>query len=144
MNISLTEFVDPKFICSQSFEYAGITGSVDLIGWNILFFTSDNKTSTSAVSLDEITVGGELADVSNQILSALQIELHIGSKFDQVKQLYGKELKKDELYEDSIRYYYLNANVMLCFSIHQENGLIGFEMIDDPEIIELLFNTPAI
>ena len=92
------------------FEYAGICGYSELIGWKIIFFRR-KKTNLflSAICFSDIYSKEEI-EFCNYIFEKLDFKIKFGCDIEEIIELFGKESYISHIsydYDDIYRYVYL-------------------------------------
>lgn len=96
------------------FNYADIIGYAETIGYQIIVFTEKKNDIQSAISIEDID-DKQLEDIANCLLGLIDKDLFIGQKKSIIERKYGKYKYKDDLFIDSIKYYYLNNSILYVF-----------------------------
>ena len=66
--LMLSDIIDPNFITKEhDFEYAGVKGFAELIGWKIVFFKTNKNSGVDAIRMFEIETKDEI-EICNLIL----------------------------------------------------------------------------
>lgn len=133
--LKLKDIVKNYEIVEQEFEYAGISGIAELLGWQIMFFRKKNLSNTIALSFNEIEIV-ELINIANFILKTIELDIRFGDNIEKIKNIYGTANFIDNVYEDMIRYNYIIASdLFIAFGIKNDK-LSYLEIITDEELIE--------
>ena len=134
INIKLERYIGSSNIVSKPFDYAGIIGNAEIIGWQIVVFRrAFNDDMISAISMDEIDTP-IIASICSKIFKDLDLSISAGMKIDALTHLFGIHLYKDDILEDTIRYYFETQNALIVCGIHSKNGLRNIEIIFDSEL----------
>lgn len=146
MNISklkLRDIVKDYEIKEQDFEYAGIRGIAELLGWQIIFFRKkDDLDNTVVISFAEID-NKELICISNSILKSIDMNIRFGDNIEVINSVYGNADFTDSIYEDVIRYNYnVSSNLFIAFGL-KDNKLSCLEIVIDENIIKEIINARA-
>ncbi len=135
-NLELGNFIDKSKISKiENFEYSGVYGSVDIIGYNIFTFRREKAINISALSIDDINNNCLLFDVSNSILDFIGASFQLGDDFKKIIKLFTKHNFIDDLLEDKKRYYYLENKALTVLGFSTTKKLISIELISDSDII---------
>lgn len=95
----------------------------------------------SAISFEDINEQPKLVTFANNVLKCLNIPLQIGDSSSKVILSLGIPFKTDLILENIVRFYYLlNINELLCIGIDKKYGVVSFELILDPEIVQNRLN----
>lgn len=135
MKIKLKDVVKDYEVKEQEFEYAGINGIAELLGWQIIFFHKmDDLVNTVAVLFNEIN-NNELIRIANSILKFIDMNIRFGDSVDVIKQIYGIADFTDSLYGEIIRYnYIISSDLFIAFGL-KDNILLSLEIITDENMI---------
>lgn len=140
-NLYLNNYISREYVNNiLEFNYAGISGIAESIGWQILLFRLKESSLIQAITFDEIFENNILLDIANKILKDLEFPIRIWDDLIKIKNVFGKETSQDNIFYEThqvtvIRYHYLiSKNYFLTFSI-SKNKLIGLEIIYNNEII---------
>ena len=138
-NIRLQDFM-PN-IDSKKFNYSGIEGYAEIIGWHIIAFIEGKDNFVSAISFDEILSlpNTELVKTANNILQTIEFPVMFGEKFPVVKKIYGNPYLSDSILTEQTRYHYFldNNSLYLCFGVeNKDNSLYSLEIITNSNIIK--------
>ncbi|MDP4177251.1 MAG: hypothetical protein Q8900_02790 [Bacillota bacterium] len=139
----LSKFLSKEIIEEKEFDYAGVDGVAEVLGWHIVIFRElENLECTSAISLSDANYNNELSDLVNLILSELNINLQVGDCFQKIKDKFGQPFSCDEVIEEMKRYNYLldNNSIFACFGVDIHEGLISIEIISNKKIIDGIIN----
>lgn len=133
-NIKLENYIGNENIVSKSFDYAGIIGNAEIIGWQIIVFRRTVNGNISALSMDEIDTP-IIKDVCAEIFKDLGLPLSAGMKINVLSSLFGAYSYQDNLLDDITRYYFEIHNHLIICGIHNKNGLSNIEIIYDEELV---------
>ena len=142
MNINIEDFSLINFISSVetiSFDYAGVEGIADCLGYYIICFKERNSDILSAISFDDILLHKELTEIANHILQTLYIPIRFGDNSHIVASTLGTPFFIDEnLFTDrKILYYYINEGKgLLSIGINLADKVMSLEIISHPTIIK--------
>ena len=142
MNINIEDFSLINFISSVetiSFDYAGVEGIADCLGYYIICFKERNSDILSAISFDDILLHKELTEIANHILQTLYIPIRFGDDSHLVVFTLGHPFCIDEnLFTDrKIWYYYINEGKgLLSIGINLVDKVMSLEIITHPTIIK--------
>lgn len=140
----LSDIITEKGMISVhlDFEYAGIMGIAELIGYKIIFFRRDSASLLDAVRIWDITDSEEVA-FSNMILEKMDFPVKLGDTLQRIYQEFGKETSQSHFLTDCDRYHYtMPDGFLLTFDISKQNRLVtGVEMIHNRDIIENIVKT---
>ena len=142
MNINIEGFSLTNFISSvetMPFDYAGVGGIADCIGYYIICFKERNNDIASAISFDNILLHKELTEIANHILQTLCIPIRFGDDSHLVESTLGEPFFIDEeLFTDrKIWYYYINEEKgFLSIGINLADKFMSLEIITHPTIIK--------
>ncbi|WP_311327533.1 hypothetical protein [Capnocytophaga sputigena] len=142
MNINIEDFSLINFISSVetiSFDYAGVGGIADCLGYYIICFKERNSDILSAISFEDILLHKELTEIANHILQTLCIPIRFGDDSHLVESTLGRPLCIDEnLFTDrKIWYYYINEGKgLLSIGINLADKVMSLEIITHPTIIK--------
>lgn len=116
--LKLRDIVNRYEIREQEFEYAGINGIAELLGWQIIFFCKNNDLSnTVVISFTEID-NIELINIANSILNFIDMDIRFGDCAEVINSIYGIADFIDSLYEDIIRYnYIISPDLFITFGL---------------------------
>ncbi|ROT16244.1 hypothetical protein EEL51_13740 [Muribaculaceae bacterium Isolate-110 (HZI)] len=132
-NIKLANYFENKNIAYQPFNYAGIDGNAEIVGWQIVMFRRAATDNISAISMDEIDTF-PIKDTCAEIFKDLDLPLSAGMKIDALTQLLGLYSYQDNILEDTTRYYFEIYNNLIVCGIHDKKGLNHIEIIYDQEL----------
>lgn len=133
-NIKLERYTGRNNIVYAPFDYAGIKGNAEIIGWQIVVFRrAVNDNMISAISMDEIDTP-VITGICSKIFKDLDLSVSVGMKIDALTQLFGVYSYKDDTLEDTIRYYFETQNALIVCGIHNTIGLRNIEIIYDNEL----------
>ena len=132
-NIKLANYFENKNIAYQPFNYAGIDGNAEIVGWQIVMFRRAATDNISAISMDEIDTF-PIKDTCAEIFKDLDLPLSAGMKIDTLTQLLGLYSYQDNILEDTTRYYFEIHNNLIVCGIHNKKGLNHIEIINDQEL----------
>ena len=134
INIKLERYIGSNNIVYTPFDYAGIKGNAEIIGWQIVVFRRTvNYNMISAISMDEIDTF-PIKDTCAEIFKDLDLPLSAGMKIDALTQLLGLYSYQDNILEDTTRYYFEIHNNLIVCGIHNKKGLNHIEIIYDQEL----------
>lgn len=134
INIKLERYIGSNNIVYTPFDYAGIKGNAEIIGWQIVVFRRTvNDNMISAISMDEIDTPVILG-ICSKIFKDLDLSVSVGMKIDALTQLIGVYSYKDDTLADTIRYYFETQNALIVCGIHNAIGLRNIEIIYDNEL----------
>ena len=142
MNINIEDFSLINFISSVEtipFDYAGVEGIADCLGYYIICFKERNSDILSAISFDDILLHKELTEIANHILQTLYIPIRFGDDSHLVASTLGHPFCIDEnLFTDrKILYYYINEGKgLLNIGINLVDKFMSLEIITHPTIIK--------
>ena len=142
MNINIEDFSLINFISSVEtipFDYAGVEGIADCLGYYIICFKERNSDILSAISFDDILLHKELTEIANHILQTLCIPIRFGDDSHLVESTLGRPFCIDEnLFTDrKIWYYYINEGKgLLNIGINSVDKFMSLEIITHPTIIK--------
>lgn len=136
----LRDIVKGYEIKEQDFEYAGMSGIAELLGWQIIFFRKkDDLDHTVVISFDEID-SKELISISNAILKSIDMDIRFGDSVEVINSIYGIADFTDNIYENVIRYNYnISSNLFIAFGV-KDNKLWCLEIVIDEDIIKEIIN----
>lgn len=134
VNLNLDE-IGFDFSKIEDFDYAGIKGKADVVGYHIILFYRDGL---EALSLDCIDVGLRVKTISNQILYHLECDLEIGQTYllKSLSDKFNQHIYKNSLLEHNMQYYYLHDNFLYVLGLSDSNVLEYVEIIGNKEIIQ--------
>lgn len=134
--LKLRDIVKNYNIKEQKFEYAGINGIAELLGWQIIFFHPENNLDNTVVfSFNEID-NMEMINIANQILKFMDMNVRFGDNMEKISHLYGVADFIDSLYEDITRYNYIvSQELFMAFGL-KDSILSYLEIIIDKNIID--------
>ena len=130
------------------FEYAGICGYSELIGWKIIFFRR-KKTNLflSAICFSDIYSKEEI-EFCNYILEKLDFKIKFGCDIEEIIELFGKESYISHIsydYDDIYRYVYLlDEKTFASFGFSDNKKLVEVEMIFDKDMANDVFKSRKI
>ena len=78
------------------FDYAGVGGIADCIGYYIICFKERNSDIVSAISFDDILLHKELTEIANYILLTLCIPIRFRDDSNLVESILGTPFCIDE------------------------------------------------
>lgn len=134
LEITLKDFAPLCIINEQEFEYAGINGFAELIGWQIILFRTDKALPAHALVINNVD-SKSLLSISNKILSNICFNVRMGDDIDKIRNCFGKESYVDDVLENIVRCNYLvNENYFISFGL-KDNKLSNLEIILNKEII---------
>lgn len=133
-NIKLENYIGNDNIVSKSFDYSGITGNAEIMGWQIVVFRRTVNGNISALSMDEID-SPIIKDVCAGIFKDLGLPLSAGMKINVLSSLLGSYSYQDNILEDITRYYFEVQDYLIICGIHNKNGLNNIEIIYDEELV---------
>ena len=142
MNINIEDFSLINFISSVEtipFDYAGVGGIADCLGYYIICFKERNSDILSAISFEDILLHKELTEIANHILQTLYIPIRFGDDSHLVESTLGHPFCIDEkLFADrKIWYYYINEEKgLLSVGINLADKVMSLEIITHPTIIK--------
>ena len=142
MNINIEDFSLTNFISSvetMPFDYAGVGGIADCIGYYIICFKERNSDILSAISFEDILLYEGLTEIANHILQTLCIPIRFGDDSHLVESTLGEPFFIDEeLFTDrKIWYYYINEEKgFLSIGINSVDKFMSLEIITHPTIIK--------
>lgn len=142
MNINIEDFSLTNFISSvetMPFDYAGVGGIADCLGYYIICFKERNSDILSAISFDDILLHKKLTEIANHILQTLCIPIRFGDDSHLVASTLGHPFCIDEnLFTDGkILYYYINEGKgLLSIGINSVDKVMSLEIISHPTIIK--------
>lgn len=142
-NFRLSKFLSKEIIEEKEFNYAGVEGIAEILGWHVVIFRElENQECTSVISLSDANYNNELSGLVNLILSELNINLQVGDCFLKIKDKFGQPFSYDEVIEGMNRYNYFldNNNTFACFGVDIHEGLISIEIISSKKIIDGIIN----
>lgn len=139
MNINklrLKDIVNNYKILEQEFEYAGIRGIAEILGYQILFFRKESDLNkTVVITFDEID-NDELVGLANSILDNIGINVKFGDSYKKIEKIYGVADFKDNIYENVNRLnYILMPRLFMSFGI-KDNVLLSLEIVTDEHMIK--------
>lgn len=134
-NLRLKEIMKEYDVTEQEFEYSGVEGVAELLGWQIVFFRrKDDLLNTAAIWFFEI-LDNEIKNTANIILKRLGIDLVFGKEIE-IEDNLGKADFVDDILEETIRYGYVLSSSQYI-SIGLTNGKLShLEIVNDENIIE--------
>lgn len=134
--VRLRDIIKNYEIMEQEFEYAGVNGIAELLGWQIVSFCKkDDPVNTVAISFDEID-NTELINIANSILEFIDANVRFGDNIETINRAYGIADFMDNLYEDMIRYnYIISPNLFIGFGL-KYNALSCLEIVTDENMIK--------
>lgn len=132
-NIRLESYVENSVI-PRDFNYAGVIGCAEIIGWQIIVFRR-NKGAISAISMEKMNTP-IINDICTAILKDLDLPLSVGMKIDALIQVLGMYIYQDYILTNEIRYYFRIQNTLIVCGIHNTEGLKDVEIIYDTELID--------
>lgn len=142
MNINIEDFSLTNFTSSVEtipFDYAGVEGIADCLGYYIICFKERNSDILSAISFEDILLHKELTEIANHILQTLCIPIRFGDDSHLVASTLGHSFFIDEnLFTDrKIWYYYINEGKgLLSVGINLADKVMNLEIITHPTIIK--------
>lgn len=139
--IRLSEIIDVKNIHQVfDFEYSGIKGCAELIGWKLVFFkVAENSTLYDAISFSDIESKNE-AELCNCFLEKLCFPINFNSKPEDVFKVFGDKYIEDHIIEGCSRYHFISSDEMFfSFSVSKER-ISGIEMVFDSRIANSRIN----
>ena len=133
--IELSEIIDKNCINQESdFEYAGIEGYAEFIGWKLVFFRQ-NKNSCFYDAVSFFDIEDKEVDLCNTILKKFNFPINFNSEPDDIFRIFGKNYSTDDIIEDCTRYNYkLKENLFLSFGVSKKK-ITSIEMIFDSKIV---------
>lgn len=135
-NVKLKDILTNFNIKEQEFEYAGIKGVAELLGWQIIFFFKPNDLDNTAVMCFNEIDTTELINTANSILKFIDMDIRFGDYIDTINGVYGNADFIDSLYEDIIRYnYIISSNLFIAFGL-KGKMLSCLEIVTDEGIIK--------
>ncbi|MBR1442611.1 MAG: hypothetical protein IJ583_03655 [Firmicutes bacterium] len=141
IDFNLSDIANKYTIKKQAFEYAGIDGIAELLGWQIVFFYSKyDLNNVSAISFMEIT-DNDLIDIGNNILDNIGINVRFRDNKSVITNIFGIPDFFDKIYLNTDRYnYILSENYFLSFGLENDN-LTYLEIIYDKNIVNNIVET---
>lgn len=140
-NVFLSDYISNKYInIILNYNYAGIHGIAETIGWQIELFRLNQNSLVEAISFNEIFNNDLFIDISNNILKEINFPIKINDDLEKIKKVFGNETSKDSIFYEEykvnvIRYnYYIAKDYFITFSV-SNNKLIGLELIYNKDII---------
>lgn len=134
----LSNIISNKNIITNyyDFEYAGIKGYAEAIGYKIIFFRRNLFSVLDAVRFFEIVNSEEIV-FCNAILENMNFPIKFGDKCSEIYKIFGRAIHKENYLSNCDRYYYkLSSNDLIVLDIAIKNKkLIGLEVIYNQEII---------
>lgn len=139
----LSNIISNKNIITNhyDFEYAGIKGYAEAIGYKIIFFRRNLFSMLEVIRFFEI-INPEEIIFCNAILEKINFPLKFGTNCSKIDKIFGKAIKKESYLIDCDSYSYkLSNNNLIVLDIAIKNKkLIGLEMIYNQEIITSIEN----
>ncbi|BAV05625.1 hypothetical protein SAMN05421788_108229 [Filimonas lacunae] len=136
-HLTLQQFVDARYVGKvNNFDYAGIPGVAEVIGYHIIFFTVKGKDGLSAISMEELEGNALFTEIANKILAAIHCDVAIGEKREHVKKLWGEPDFKDDVFTGIERCYYLKKGVLLVAGFNRYQKGVSLECVMDEELIK--------
>lgn len=134
-DIELSDIIDSEFLTEISdFEYAGITGTAQTVGWKIVFFKSDKSLTVDAIRLFDIRNEFEI-ELCNKILERIEFPVNFNSKISDIYMIFDAGYSQNRYVEGCIRYHYMcSDDSRISFDI-SEGKLTGLEIIYNRAII---------
>lgn len=130
--LRLSDFVPNHCIVEKEFHYGDVPGFAELYGWQIIFFREVNSVDTSAISMIDVFEDRQLLDFAKVIIQKIGINLEFGAKENVVVGMYGSPKFVDETIDGLCRYVYImDSDLLVSFSIDNNQGLSGFEIIQN-------------
>ena len=142
MNINIEDFSLTNFISSVEtipFDYAGVEGIADCLGYYIICFKEENSDILSAISFEDILLYEGLTEIANHILQTLCIPIRFGDNSHLVASTLGTPFFIDENHftDRKIWYYYINEGKgLLSIGINSVDKVMSLEIINHSIIIK--------
>jgi hypothetical protein len=136
-NIRLCDYVND--VQSKEFEYSGVNGSTEFLGWYIIVFSEYKSNLVSAVSFDDILSDIRIIKIANDILKRIDFPILFGDDFSLIKKLFGNPISLDTVLTNITRYHYFSKedSLYMCFGIENKNKtLCSLELITNSKIIK--------
>lgn len=138
--LKLREIVSTYEIMEQEFEYAGINGIAELLGWQIIFFRKkEDPINTVAILFNEI-VDIEIINIANSILEFIDVDIRFGDNIQQINNVYGIADFTDYIYDDMIRCNYIISPELLMVFGFEKNKLSYLEIAVDEIMINQILS----
>lgn len=102
-DIRLAEITGLPVTQAEDFNYAGIPGTAELIGWKIMLFRAHGGESLSAVSMSEIETAEERR-LCNRILQVLGFPVGMGADVQAFCRAFGTDYTTEDILTGSTRY----------------------------------------
>ena len=122
------------------FEYAGVCGYSELIGWKIIFFRRKKTDSfLSAICFSDIYSKEEIK-FCNYIFEALDSEIRLECDVEEILELFGKESYVAYTYDNIRRYEYLfDKKTFASFGFSENKKIVEVEIIFDKDMANDVF-----
>lgn len=131
----ILELPEIKNLPSKRFEYGSFVGTVLYLGWHLLIFYRSGSNKISALSFENIESQSELRDLANTILNKLDLPIQVGDSEISIVSRLGIPVNKDNILEKITRIYFFKDDRLLCIGVHDELGVVSFEIILDKDMI---------
>ena len=136
----LSDIVDPDIVGKEAdFEYAGVEGSAELIGWKIVFFRKNGSSAVHAISLSDIETEDEIT-LCNFILRKIGFPLDFHSELRDIYSELGTALSKEKVLADCDTYCFQPSQSCRILIDISDETIKGIQIICDPEIIDNMLN----
>lgn len=134
-NFRLADHLPNYQIAERPFEYAGVQGRAELLGWQIIVFRKNDALSEiAAISLIDINTP-ELTKIANSILEHIDVKVKFGDTTDKITLAYGAFDFENNLCEDEISCFRIIDSRLMIFGI-SSNTLSSLDIISDPDMVK--------
>lgn len=126
-----------KIFDSGDFNYSGVKGHADYLGWYIVFFKESGCDKVSTISFDDILMEKSIKNIANKILQRIEFPVQFGDKLSLVKKKFGEPDFSDSILMDTHRFHYISKEkeLYLCFGTDHNENLCSLEIITNKDII---------
>lgn len=133
-NIDLSHIIDPELITRENdFNYAGVTGTAETVGYKIIFFKAADSPVVDAIRLFDI--GESERKLCDTILRAIGFPINLDSKLNEIVGFFGDDYSQDDHLVNCVTYKFLYRNCYVAFDISDEK-IVGIAIICSRAIIE--------
>lgn len=126
-----------KVFDSGDFDYSGVNGHADYLGWYIIFFKETGCDKVSAISFDDILMEESIKDIANKILQGIEFPVLFGDNLSLIKKKFGEPNFSDAVLMNIHRHHYIDKEkgLYLCFGTDFNERLYSLEIITNNDVI---------
>jgi hypothetical protein len=136
--VRLSDLVDSGYITKKRhFEYAGIDGSAETIGWKVVCFKACGSTALDAVRFFGIEQEKEIR-MCNLILQQLGFPLSFDSDPEAIFRIFGTACEQEDTLEGITRYHFLYSEDCRVSFDCSGNRITGMEIICSRKLLHNL------